>query len=132
MSPIRITGAYLLLLFNRKGREIKIGKIGVRLFPRGYYLYIGSGMGNLLKRVFRHIRTRKKKKWHIDYITDKFKLKKALIFPSKRRRECEISQILAKNFSIIKNFGSSDCRCRSHLFFALKRPKTLIRKIFKP
>ena len=113
-----MTGAYILILFNPRKQLIKVGKLGKIDFLKGYYFYIGSGMQNLEKRVLRHQSKHKKNKWHIDYLTKKFKFIDAKLFPSSKRLECQIAKILGKNLMMIKDFGCSDCRCQSHLFYS--------------
>jgi sugar fermentation stimulation protein A len=112
-----MSGAYILILYNPKAQRIKVGKLGEIHFPRGYYFYVGSGMKNLRQRVNRHFRKKKKVKWHIDYLTKKFKVIKAKLFPSSRRLECPIAKILSARLRMVKGFGSSDCKCESHLFY---------------
>lgn len=115
-----MAGAYILILFNPKKRRIKVGKLGLMDFAKGYYFYVGSGMKNLEQRVLRHQRKSKKIKWHIDYITRKFKFIDAKLFSSSKRLECQIAEILGKNLLMIKDFGCSDCHCKSHLFYSRK------------
>ncbi len=113
-------GAYILILYNPEKQQIKVGKLGKIDFYKGYYFYVGSGMKNLEQRVLRHRRKDKKIKWHIDYLTRKFKFIDAKLFSSSKRIECQIAQNLSKNLEMIKGFGCSDCRCQSHLFYSQK------------
>ncbi|MBN2461113.1 MAG: DNA/RNA nuclease SfsA, partial [Candidatus Cloacimonetes bacterium] len=62
-------GSYLLLLQNDGDISIKIGALGWRNFPAGYYVYVGSALHSLQARLKRHSRHDKRKHWHIDYIT---------------------------------------------------------------
>ncbi|MEO0102860.1 MAG: GIY-YIG nuclease family protein [candidate division WOR-3 bacterium] len=110
-------GSYLLLLKNDKEQIIKVGALGKINFRPGYYLYVGSALNNLEKRIKRHKRKRKKKFWHIDYLTTKFQFLGAKGFPPAKKNECQIASRLKKNFFSIKNFGASDCSCPSHLFY---------------
>jgi Uri superfamily endonuclease len=115
-------GIYCLVIFLDKQARIKIGnKIG--LFPKGYYCYVGSALNNLEKRIQRHYSNEKKLHWHIDYL-----LKHANIIGVKikkgSRDECGLSRHL-KNIggkTVFKKFGSSDCRCDTHLFYFSKNP----------
>jgi Uri superfamily endonuclease len=99
------------LIIHYKGGRISIGKLGKVYFSNGYYVYVGSG----LARIERHYRTKKKIKWHIDYL-----LRKARIvgFALSRKRECEVARSFLKEFPPVDNFGCSDCRCSSHLFYS--------------
>lgn len=105
----------------KKSQKIKIGAIGIINFDRGYYAYVGSAMNNLDKRIERHLRKRKKMKWHIDYFLRHGKIIKVIKKESKKREECRIAKKLSKKFPEIPKFGSSDCRCKSHLFYLGKK-----------
>lgn len=120
-------GSYLLIIFLEKERVIKIGSLGAILFSKGFYLYVGSAMGEkgsstLLNRVKRHLSNSNSKRvhWHIDYLlTDIFtKVTKLYFIPSITALECIIARdLLANSEGYIKDFGSSDCNCVSHLFW---------------
>lgn len=110
-------GAYCLILHLPKISQIKIGGLGLIKFKKGYYAYIGSAMSSLESRIRRHLSRRKRVFWHIDFLLRKAEIKEILVFESDRKIECEISERLSKKFESIKNFGSSDCRCKSHLFY---------------
>ncbi|MFH7903100.1 MAG: GIY-YIG nuclease family protein [Candidatus Aenigmatarchaeota archaeon] len=111
-------GTYLLLLECLNDCEIEVGKLGKIRFKKGYYVYIGSSMNNLEKRILRHLKKDKKIKWHIDYLTtnDSFIIRKIFIKESNKKEEEKISKIFEKYFIFIKNFGNSDCKDNSHLF----------------
>jgi Uri superfamily endonuclease len=72
------------------------------------------------KRIGRHLRRNKKKFWHIDYLTSEtsFCIKKIYSINKPERLECNRARDLEKILEHIAGFGSTDCRCRSHLFFA--------------
>jgi len=120
-------GSYILVVFIE--REIKpiIGALGKITFRKGFYFYIGSAMGNmgsstLLNRVKRYLSNNSKKKihWHIDYLLADVHsiITKIYLIPSTEPLECIIAQNLLEICdSFIKNFGSSDCQCKSHLFY---------------
>ncbi|MFX1233549.1 MAG: DUF123 domain-containing protein [Promethearchaeota archaeon] len=120
-------GSYLLILSFKKERIIRIGSLGEILFSKGFYLYVGSAMGEkgpttLLNRVKRHLSNSNSKKvhWHIDYLlADAFtKIIKLYLIPSITALECIIARdLLANSEGYIKGFGSSDCNCVSHLFW---------------
>jgi len=49
---------------------------------------------------------------------------KSVVFgESEKRKECEIAKDLSDKFSNIQDFGSSDCKCESHLFYHENIPK---------
>ena len=111
-------GAYLLIIKVRKNIYPKIGSLGKIKFKKGNYVYIGSALNNLEKRIARHLRKNKKKFWHIDYLlaNKNAKIKKIAYKKSDKKQECEIARKIAKHAMPIKNFGSSDCKYESHLF----------------
>ena len=54
-------GTYILVIFLKENSKIEIGSLGKISFSKGYYLYVGSAMGNygsatLINRVKRHKR----------------------------------------------------------------------------
>jgi len=120
-------GSYILVIFLSKQVKIEIGALGTISFSKGYYLYVGSAMGNigsttLENRVKRHLTDSANKKihWHIDYLLNDegFSITKLYIVPSLMRLECVIARdIKEASDSFIKNFGSTDCSCKSHLFY---------------
>ncbi len=120
-------GTYILVISLINNLYIKIGTLGTIQFKEGYYLYIGSAMGTkgpstLINRVKRHILPQQNKKihWHIDYLLDNKDVSfvKIYLIPSVLRLECIIAQeLILVSDDIIKNFGSSDCGCNSHLLY---------------
>jgi len=107
-----------LLLEVKKNIKSKIGSLGKIKFDKGNYVYVGSALNNLEKRINRHLKTRKKKFWHIDYLLENRNVKIKDIFYKKsaKKEECAIAKKLSRIGEGIKNFGSSDCSCKSHLF----------------
>lgn len=117
------SGVYLLILHLEKDKLINIGNLGEFQFKRGFYIYVGSGKKNLKERVKRHMRKDKKKRWHIDYFLEKTHLLKAVTIVNPEDLECSLAKDLipiANNF--IPHFGSSDCKCPSHLFYFRENP----------
>lgn len=112
-------GTYCLLLSCMGDSEITVGKLGVKKFKPGNYLYMGSALKNMDKRIARHLRDKKKKFWHIDYLTAEksFSIKKIYAISKPVRLECIRAKELEKNFHPVAGFGASDCKCDSHLFF---------------
>ena len=111
-------GIYCLLIKVLRPKEILIRKLGKIRFEKGKYIYVGSAQKNLGKRIERHFKKKKKKFWHIDYLlADKnVKIEKAILLPFKRKnQECKLAKQISKKGKPIKNFGSSDCKCQSHL-----------------
>lgn len=110
-------GSYLLILSLSRGRRIPIGRLGNLRFEEGFYLYVGSAMKALTKRINRHRRIRKKRHWHIDDLRAFAQFHSAWAVRSSDRLECEIARKLEKIADwTVPGFGSSDCSCGSHLF----------------
>ncbi len=129
-------GVYCLLIEITKDAELEIGKLGFLRFEKGFYVYVGSALTNLEKRVGRHIKTSKKgnKKffWHIDYLLNcsEVKLRKVFYKETIKREECSVAKEVSREGIPVPKFGSSDCKCLSHLFRVEKTPKFLF-KTFK-
>ena len=87
-----------------------MGRLEEVSFKEGVYIYIGSAKGCLEARLQRHLRKEKRIFWHIDYLLEN---KKAKIFCQDPTTEI-----------IKKGFGSSDCKCLTHLFFIKDKKKT--------
>lgn len=87
----------------------------------GFYLYVGSafGPGGVLSRVSRHCRQHKVKRWHVDYLRAHTRLGTAWYALGNERLEHQWASLLdaIETTRAIEGFGSSDCRCFSHLFF---------------
>ena len=80
-------------------------------------------MGMLSHRIKRHLRKRKKKRWHIDYLLEEAGRLKAYPIIANTRLECSIAALLREGgFDSVPNFGSSDCSCPSHLFHSRTYP----------
>ncbi|MCU0604572.1 MAG: GIY-YIG nuclease family protein [Desulfobacterales bacterium] len=120
-------GTYALLLFCPRSRTLGIGRLGSRTIPRGWYVYVGSafGPGGLRARCRRHLRPPRRRHWHIDYLRPAAILQ-AIWFTEdpepQEHRWAEIVGSLAGAEVLIRRFGSSDCRCPSHLFRCASRP----------
>ncbi len=113
-------GAYQLHLRLDRSVRIKVGKLGMFLFPAGKYVYTGSALNGLENRLARHFRKRKKTRWHIDYLLRHAQIEDVTVVETEERIECELNrQVLNRHDArvIVKGFGSSDCRCPTHLVY---------------
>jgi Uri superfamily endonuclease len=108
-------GSYILLLRLERDEEILIGKLGRIFFKKGFYGYVGSALSGLDSRIKRHLRGCKKIHWHIDYLLQKSEIVDVLY--KEGGEECSIAGVLITELQPIGGFGSSDCDCRSHLFY---------------
>lgn len=133
-------GIYILVIEVSKNVFISIGKKSVYDFKKGKYLYVGSALGpgkNALEnRINRHLKNSNPNKeenkndksfhWHIDYLLDNENTNIEKVFykeiknPKKqdKEKECKTAEKIEKSLKpkLIKNFGSTDCKCKSHLF----------------
>ena len=107
----------MLLINLPEERTITIGRLGTVRFSRGHYAYVGSALGGFRSRLNRHLRADKKPHWHIDYLLEKAVLDAIITGETQEKTECTIARGLAQWFASVPGFGSSDCRCVSHLFF---------------
>ena len=110
-------GSYILLIALQDDCSFQVGKIGILDFKAGYYVYAGSALNNLEKRIERHMRHDKKLFWHIDYLLSKAKIIEVFPIENPVKLECSIAIQLSKYLETIDGFGSSDCSCSAHLFF---------------
>ena len=110
-------GSYILLIELSEEQIITAGSLPARYFPCGCYAYVGSAMGGLEARISRHLKSNKKRYWHIDYLLEKASITGVVLCETDDRAECAIAQALSGQFDSVPGFGCSDCRCRSHLFF---------------
>ncbi|HAR96096.1 MAG TPA: DNA/RNA nuclease SfsA, partial [Deltaproteobacteria bacterium] len=113
----RDRGSYLLIMKLSEDISLEVGMLGRVFFRKGFYIYVGSAMTNLTKRIERHRRLRKQMHWHIDYLRPHGVVRAVLPIRSADRLECSIAQSVEgiSEWSI-QNFGCSDCSCDSHLF----------------
>ena len=113
-----VKGSYVLILELPEEQVIPAGSLGAIDFSRGYYAYVGSALSGLKSRLNRHLTRNKKFHWHIDYLLEKASVSAIITCRADERIECDIARALGNRFSSIPGFGSSDCRCRSHLNFS--------------
>ncbi len=112
-------GIYNLVINLSKKKEIKIGRLGTFVFPKGFYVYTGSAQNGLEKRISRHLSSDKKFHWHIDYLLFHAKVIKVIRYVV-RKDECKLNRVTGQSAGatqIVKKFGSSDCNCATHLYY---------------
>jgi len=122
-------GTYSLLLYADSDKSIKVGSLGKLKIKKGYYVYIGSafGPGGLKARIGRHLKKSKKLRWHIDYLRKATDIVDIKFSTDNEKLECSWAAKLVKDGGItpFKGFGSSDCKCPSHLFYFKTRLELL-------
>jgi len=70
-------------------------------------------------RIARHLRKKKKLYWHIDYLLKYSKIEKIERFAG-LKTECKLHEDSLKKMkgeNFIAGFGSSDCKCSTHLIW---------------
>jgi sugar fermentation stimulation protein A len=125
VPPAADSGFYQLVITLRQERDIRVGRHGRFRFPAGLYVYTGSAKRSLESRIARHLRTRKKMRWHIDYLLRYGRVLEVKRYTTSDKSECELSQRVEKvkgSRIVAAGFGSSDCKCASHLFYFWRNP----------
>jgi Uri superfamily endonuclease len=119
-------GTYLLLLHLAAPTTLTVGRLGPCAFLAGWYVYVGSALSGLDARLRRHIRRGKPLHWHVDALREAAELASIVGCVSPERLECQTAATIAALPGAtrpIARFGSSDCRCPSHLIHFRERPK---------
>lgn len=122
-------GTYAVLLYLARQTHLQVGQLGPVDFPRGYYLYLGSALGGLKSRISRHLRRAKVLRWHIDYLAARADIVEVWWLIGRERLECQWAELASQALGAsrpVMGFGSSDCRCFSHLEHFEARPSVSI------
>ena len=120
---VEMGGIYLLMIRLHGPRWIQIGGRGHRFFLRGSYAYVGSARRGMSSRLNRHLKDEKRLHWHIDYLLRYAEIEVIVFGECASDRECALANELSRSFQSILGFGSTDCRCTSHLFFSPHRSR---------
>jgi len=118
-GSIQKGGIYKLVIELSKDKEIKVGRLGTFVFPKGFYVYTGSAQSGLDKRINRHLSSNKKFHWHIDYLLSHAKVITVVRYVG-RKDECKLNNVTGQSagaVQVVKKFGSSDCNCVTHLYY---------------
>ena len=123
-------GIYTIILRLENRTKCKIGALGSYSFRRGIYLYTGSACGrgstSIEGRMRRHEGKRRRSFWHIDYLLRAgiWEILAFVYSTTDRSFECnanaQIRESTQASFPVM-GFGSSDCRCPSHLLYLERR-----------
>ncbi|MFQ5340329.1 MAG: DUF123 domain-containing protein [Anaerolineae bacterium] len=121
-------GTYVLVMLLGVPTRVVVGALGTFDLEAGYYLYVGSALNGLAGRLRRHCRTDGKRlRWHIDYLRAQTTLVEVWWTVFAERLECEWAAVLRRLPGVsepVAGFGSSDCRCSSHLFYLASKPSS--------
>lgn len=112
-------GICCLLISVRKDSVMEVGPLGQLEFRKGAYCYVGSAQNGLEARVRRHLSKKKRPLfWHVDYLLADRSVSVKEVFcklGAGKEEECKTARKMTG--TPIENFGCSDCKCASHLFF---------------
>jgi len=128
----KLEATYILAINVSEDLKIRVGQLGEVSFKEGDYIYIGSAIGCLETRLRRHLRKNKKIYWHIDYLLENKRAKILQIWTIDKKIECQTAEVFCQDSTteiIKKCFGSSDCKCMTHLFYT--KNKERVKKILK-
>ena len=122
-----LPGTYVLVLACNVAGKLTVGRLGTMELRKGFYVYVGSafGPGGVRARVLRHLRDTERCHWHIDYLRERARVVEVWRREEPLRREHEWAAAVSKmrGASVVRRgFGSSDCRCETHLFYFARRP----------
>jgi len=123
-------GSYFLVIRLDEGKRIRTKGRSFELRP-GYYVYVGSAMNSLEKRVERHFRREKKMHWHIDFLLAEAKLLRAYLIPSEERLEEALSAEVSRVGEPVEGFGAGDVRVNTNLYRFEGEPDTFLTDILK-
>ncbi|WP_286171713.1 GIY-YIG nuclease family protein [Gracilibacillus phocaeensis] len=110
---------YAIQGYLSEEETITIGKLGTFDFDKGWYVYVGSAKRHITSRIQRHLQLQKKQRWHIDYLRPFLQMEAVQTYPG-AEGECGLFQRLRTKHEgdlPVKGFGSSDCKCYTHLFY---------------
>jgi Uri superfamily endonuclease len=112
-------GTYALILALQSSTELQVGCLGRIRFHAPFYLYFGSafGPGGLQARIEHHLQPARRAHWHIDYLRQAAEVVGVWHSTDTERLECTWANaaLELRGVAEVPRFGSSDCRCRSHL-----------------
>ncbi len=111
-------GTYVLLMRLSTDCSISVGALGELRYEAGWYAYVGSAGNGLSQRVGRHLSVPSKRRWHVDSLNASCCERYAMVWKSVGPSECELGRLLTSVGAKPSHsgFGSSDCRCPTHLF----------------
>ena len=108
-------GSYFLVMRLAGDRNVRTKAREFQL-RAGYYVYVGSAMNSLEKRVTRHFSKEKKLHWHIDYLLREAELLRAYLIPSEERLEERLSLEVSRFGEPVEGFGAGDVKVSTNLY----------------
>lgn len=121
-------GTYALVLALGSPAELEVGSLGRIRFDSPFYLYVGSafGPGGLQARIKHHLGQPRRLHWHLDYLRQEAQVVDLWYTPDALECRWADAALARQELAPVPRFGSSDCRCRSHLFAAPRLPRLTI------
>ena len=120
-------GSYVLIIELKSCIRLMVGKLGGFDFPAGWYAYAGNayGRGGLQSRLRHHLRGARRPHWHVDYLGAKGDIQE--IWYGRGRHYGEhlwtaCLRSMPHATVVAPGFGSSDCRCETHLVYFPEQP----------
>ncbi|AIU70756.1 endonuclease [Thermococcus eurythermalis] len=123
-------GSYFLIIRLDREKVIRTKGRAFELRP-GYYVYVGSAMNSLEKRVARHFRKEKKLHWHIDYLLKEAGLLRAYLIPSEVKLEEKLSLEVSRFGEPVPGFGAGDVKVGTNLYRFDDEPDGTLEGILK-
>jgi Uri superfamily endonuclease len=120
-------GTYVLIFESKSHFRLMVGKLGFAAFPAGWYAYTGSaiGPGGLPARIRHHLGIATRPHWHMDYLRPRGCLREIWYGQAPRydeHRWAACLRSMPRSIAVVPGFGSSDCRCETHLVYFPERP----------
>jgi Uri superfamily endonuclease len=120
-------GTYILIFELKSFFRLSVGKLGFCDFPAGWYAYTGSarGPGGLRARIRHHTGIATRPHWHMDYLRPQGHLREIWYGQAPRydeHRWADCLRSMPGSVTVVPGFGSSDCRCETHLVYFPERP----------
>ena len=121
-------GTYAVVMRLDANKRVLVGALGEIRLCAGYCVYIGSALGGLRGRLKRYIAGPRRLYWHVDYLLQAASLVELWYAEGTLRAECDWAQALARSGlrPAAARFGSSDCRCLTHLYYSPGRPNVCL------
>ena len=122
-----LPGSYAVIMYIDRSLSLCVGALGRSDLKVGYYCYVGSafGPGGLRGRLGHHVRGGDRFHWHVDYLRSVAEIVEIWWTMDSCKREHDWARVLGGELRLvipIRGFGSSDCSCRAHLFYAKSKP----------
>jgi Uri superfamily endonuclease len=114
-----VVSTYLLIIQGKVACRLQVGALGEVSLEPGWYLYVGSASRNLEARLRRHLRTEKRRRWHIDYLLTGAACEITEIWVGEGMAECRLAAHLLGRPEVTiprSRLGAGDCRCPAHFF----------------